>query len=330
MVIDPLTGSLRPLNFEKLLENIPELNQFDVDIEVISVANPIDSSNVGLKEWLAIAEMIEQNYDRVDGFVILHGTDTLSYTASVLSFMLDGLRKPVVLTGSQLPIGRLRTDGKENLISAIEIASRSSLDGHLIQEVVIYFESTLFRGNRTVKVSAEHFHAFNSPNYPVLAKAGVNIIYDRHVFLPRETKAFKVRKELDDNVAVMRIFPGMKASYVDAILSIEGLRGLVIESFGAGNTPSFPWLMSRLKKATDSGIRIVNVTQCLTGFVMQGMYEVSGGLNEIGVISGGDMTTEAALAKLMHLLPQKLDVVEFERMYTKPLKGERTGQSALL
>jgi L-asparaginase len=325
MMKDFETGALKAFNFSKLLQRIPELKQLDCEIETISFENPIDSSNMNPQKWIKIATMIEENYDSFDGFVVLHGSDTMSYSASALSFMLENLAKPVVFTGSQLPIGDLRTDAKENLITAIQIASLQHKGKPVINEVCLYFEYKLYRGNRTTKINAEHFNAFLSPNYLPLAESGVHLKVNNDLFLPKAgTKKFKVHKELDDNVAIVKMFPGISENVLSAIISIPNLKGIVLETYGAGNAPTDEWFISVLKKAIKSGLHIINVTQCSAGSVNMGQYETSSALKKIGVISGKDITTESAITKLMYLIGQNVSPNVFKTIYETALRGELT------
>ena len=317
------TGALRAFNFSKLLQRIPELKQLDCDIETISFEKPIDSSNMYPEKWANIATIIEDNYAVFDGFVVLHGSDTMSYSASALSFMLENLAKPVIFTGSQLPIGDLRTDAKENLITAIQIASLRDKGKPVISEVCLYFEYKLYRGNRTTKINAEHFNAFTSPNYPDLVESGVHLKLNSELFLPLSNNLqLKVHKNLDNNVAIIKMFPGINEVVLAAILSIPNLKGIILETYGAGNAPTEHWFINLLKEAIKEGLHIINVTQCSAGSVSMGQYETSTTLKEIGVISGKDITTEAAITKLMHLLGQETTHSEFKNAFETSLRGE--------
>jgi len=324
MIYDEKTKALRPIGFNEIRNNLPELYRMGIDFYVYAFNPPIDSSDMQPEVWVELAGIIEDRYERYDGFVILHGSDTRSFTASALSFMLENLSKPVILTGSQLPIGKIRTDAKENIITAMEIAA-TRLNGHvMIPEVCIYFDFSLFRGNRTKKYNAEKFEAFYSMNYPPLAEAGIDIKYKRQFVLPHPVKPLVVHKHLDDNVTVLKIFPGITRKAVEATLNVPGLKGVVLETFGNGNANTQPWFIESLKKAIEQGVIVVDITQCDGGSVELGKYETSQYLKEIGVISGHDMTFEAAITKLMFVLGQDLPLEDAKQMIEMPLRGELT------
>lgn len=324
MVQDPESGALHPINMDLLYQSIPVLKNFNYKIDTYSFDPLLDSSNMKPDFWIKLARIIEENYELYDGFVVLHGTDTMSYTASVLSFMLENLNKPVILTGSQLPLGVVRTDGRDNIINSIEMAAAKDEETPLIPEVCICFENKLFRGNRTNKYNAENFEAFVSGNYPALAKVGVYIRYKHHLILKPNFKKLKVHYNLDSNVAILKLFPGISENVVKSILSINGLKAVVMETYGSGNAPTEKWFIDSLKSAIDKGIIVFNVTQCKSGSVEIGKYETSVDLGKIGVIGGYDITTESAIAKLMFLLGKNISYDEICKQLQVSIRGELT------
>lgn len=312
-----------PFNFDNLLKYIPLLKNFPAKIDSFSFENPIDSSNVNPDFWKKLVEVIYSNYDNYNGFVVLHGSDTMAYTASALSFMLENLNKPVILTGSQLPIGLIRTDGRENLIASLEIASATdNNEKPLISEVCIYFENFLFRGNRTHKYNAENFKAFISPNYPALAEVGIKIKYNNQNIQKKGIDFLIPHYELDNNIAVLQLFPGINQNVVKSILNIPDLKAVILETFGSGNAPTNEWFIIQIRDAIKAGIIVINISQCESGSVEQGKYETSVQLRDIGVIGGKDMTTESAISKLMYLLGLGLNKKDIEKLIPISLRGE--------
>ena len=324
MIKDYKTNALKAFDFSLIIHKIPELEQLNCNIKSISFDEPMDSSNMNIFYYKKIAEIIESNYNSFDGFVVLTGSDTMSYISSAISFMFENLQKPIIFTGSQLPIGDLRTDAKENLITSIEIAGFQKNDKPIISEVCLYFEYKLYRANRTTKINAEQFEAFTSMNYPPLAESGVHLNFNEYyIHQPKnDKKDLVLRKNLVNDIAILKLFPGITEKVVQSILNIDNLKGVVLETYGAGNAPNEPWFLKLLKDAIDKKIKIINVTQCRGGSVVQGHYETSVGLKEIGVISGKDITIESAVAKLMYLLNENLLLKEFTYHFERPLRGE--------
>ncbi|MEM8929299.1 MAG: asparaginase [Bacteroidota bacterium] len=323
MVKDYKTGSLTAFDFTTLQKSIPELFQLDCDITTVSFRHPIDSSNMNPKYWEKIASLIGSNYSKFDGFVVLHGSDTMSYTASALSFMLENLAKPIILTGSQLPIGDLRTDAKENLITAIQIASLRENERPVIREVGLYFEYKLYRGNRTTKINAEHFQAFRSMNYPTLLESGVHLkINHPYLFDSHDNDDLVVHSKMDPNVGVLKLFPGITREFVETVLSTKSLKALVLETFGAGNAFTDHWFLQLLEEAIQNGLHIINVSQCVGGGVVMGQYKTSESLLRIQLINGKDITTESAVTKSMYLLGKGVASQDFRTLFETPLHGE--------
>ncbi|MDR1415649.1 MAG: asparaginase [Odoribacteraceae bacterium] len=324
MVNDPETGVLCPFNFNQIASEVPELREFGFTIDNIALPEIIDSSDLRPSLWTDLCRLLVDNYDRYHGFVILHGTDTMAYSASALSFMLERLGKPVIFTGSQLPIGKIRTDGKENLIAAIEIAAARQDGIPLVPEVSILFGDRLFRGNRTTKINAESFDAFQSFNHPPLAEIGIHVHYNRDAILPVPSSPLPpfAFTRLDASVAILKIFPGIPAGVIDAVTRVPGLRGLILETYGSGNAPTRPEFLDKIRRALDAGITIYNVTQCAGGSVEMGKYETSRELLRAGVVSGRDITTEAAICKMMRVLGEYSDPDDIRRQLDANLRGE--------
>lgn len=322
MVNDPKTDTLTAFNFDHLYHQIPELNRLNVELNTISFERPVDSSEMNPTYWKQIATIVFDNYLKYDGFVILHGSDTMAYTATALSFMLQGLEKPVILTGSQLPINEIRTDGRENVLTSIEIAAAKKGNGEArVQEVVIYFENNLYRGNRTTKISANAFEAFASPNFPPVATAGIHISY-QEIKKSNKFNSLQLYTDLDNRVALLKIFPGFNANVYKSLFDFENIKGIVLETFGAGNAPTDKLFDDLIADYINQGGVVLNITQCLSGSVEQGLYETSSFFQKIGVIGGGDMTTEAAICKLMFALGSSTDKSEIENILKQSIAGE--------
>lgn len=327
MVVDKETGVLHPFNFDNLYRQIPALELFDLTIDHYCFDPVVDSANMDPVFWSELVRVIEEHYEKYDGFVVLHGSDTMAYTASALSFMLRNLNKPVILTGSQLPLGMIRSDGRENFITAIEIASTMEDDTPLVPEVCIYFENQLFRGNRTHKHNAEHFEAFKSVNYPTLAEVGVHIRYNRNAIRKPNFRRLQANRTLDTRIIILKIFPGITRQAVKVVLDAPGIRAVILETFGTGNAPDASWFIDSLKEAIGKGIIVLNITQCRGGSVDMGKYETGVQLQQIGVISGFDMTIEAAVTKLMFLTGQYDSQEKVRAMLGRSIAGEMTTPS---
>lgn len=326
MIENPETGALENFDFEQFRLYVPELKRFNYQIDALAFDAPIDSSDMEPRYWVKMARIIAEHYDNYDGFVLLHGTDTMAFTASALSFMLENLGKPVVITGSQLPIGQLRTDGKENLLTSIEIAAARNAQGHpMVPEVCIFFESRLMRGNRTTKINAEGFNAFRSFNFAPLAQAGIHLKFDHHlIHRPKPYEAFKPHFLLDNNVMILTLFPGIRKEVVDTCFAVEGLKAVILKTYGSGNAPQKPWFVERIRQLVSKGIIVVNISQCYKGTVEMHRYETGLQLLQAGVINGYDATVEAVVTKLMFLLGHGYTHEEIIHKMNTSIAGEIT------
>lgn len=323
MVKDYKTGSLKAFDFSNLEKQIPELKQIDCSISSWSFDDPIDSSTITPDHWVDLVELIESKYEDYDGFVVLHGSDTMSYTASAVSFMIEHLHKPIIFTGSQLPIGDLRTDAKENLITAIEIAALTHNGTAVVQEVGLYFEYKLYRANRSTKISAAHFNAFTSPNYPALIESGVSLeVNESTLYRPDQSKSTIFYKSLNNSIVLIKLFPGLSEEVLKSLLQSDGLKGVIIESFGAGNAPMFDWFKTLINKLINKGVFVVNITQCFGGSVLPSHYETSLARINSNIVNGKDMTTEAALAKMMFLFGDNIEYSPFKKTFEEEIRGE--------
>jgi len=322
MARDHRTGTLKPVDFKQIRQEVPEISKFDYRIDVVSFNPVIDSSNMMPSHWVELAKIISTNYQKYSGFVILHGSDTMAYTASALSFMLENLAKPVVITGAMLPVGEVRTDARENLITAIEIAAHTDKGKPSVPEVCVYFDYLLFRGNRVTKVNASKFEAFASVNYPPLAEAGVHIRFNHHLIRKPLKGKLKTHLQLETSIGVIRLFPGMTRQWFASQMRCEGLKAVIIETYGNGNAPTADWFLEELELAARHGLIIVSITQCRGGVVEQGVYATSKGLEQLGVIGGADLTLESAMVKLMVLLGRKLKTAEVKKLMGVSIAGE--------
>lgn len=326
MIENPDTRSLQPFDFTHLIDNVPKIKKLDYIIDNIQFNPPIDSSDMSPHHWVEIARHIDNNYDRFDGYVVLHGTDTMAYTASALSFMLENLHKPVIITGSQLPIGEVRTDGEENLITALQIAAATDINGNpMVREVAILFENYLWRGNRSTKMSADNFNAFKSNNYPSLAKIGLDIHFNEEaLWRTKSIRPLKVQYTLDNSVMFIDLNPGITETILQHQLNTPNIKGIVLKTYGAGNAPTYQWFTQIIKEAVDRGIIILNVTQCVNGGVQPSLYMSGNQLASTGVISGHDITSEAALTKMMYLFGLGLSTDEVKQYLNCSICGEVT------
>ncbi len=322
MTNDPDTGVLRPFDFRQVVMHLPELKKLHCHIDFHSLKPLRDSSDMMPEVWIELANVVGTRYKKYDGFVILHGTDTMAYTASALSFLFENLAKPVILTGSQLPFGAIRTDARRNLITAVEIAGAQEDGKPLVPEVSVFFNNQLFRGNRVEKYTSSRFDAFQSGNYPALADSGVHLVFNREHIQPLPKGRFRVYQQVDTGIALIKLYPGIQSSFMEAVISTGGLKAIVMETYGSGNAPTGSWFLRSIRKAVDKGILLLNVSQCSGGSVEMGKYETSLQLKKAGVISGFDLTTEAALTKLMFLLAQGLSEKELKKQISRPLRGE--------